>query len=55
MRIEACTACSRYLLSVDLTRDPRAVPVVDELAAVPLDLCAADRGLTKVMPNLMGV
>jgi FdhE protein len=55
MRIEACTTCSRYLLSVDLTRDPRAVPVVDELAAVPLDLCAADRGLTKVMPNLMGV
>lgn len=55
LRIEACTTCSRYLLSVDLTRDPRAVPVVDELAAVPLDLCATDRGLTKVMPNLMGV
>ncbi len=55
MRIEACTTCSRYLLSVDLARDPRAVPVVDELAAVPLDLYAADRGFAKIMPNLMGV
>ncbi len=55
MRIEACTTCSKYLLSVDLTRDPRAVPVVDDLAAVPLDLFAADRGFAKVMPNLMGV
>jgi len=55
MRIEACTTCSRYLLSVDLARDPQAVPVVDELAAVPLDLYAADRGFAKIMPNLMGV
>jgi formate dehydrogenase maturation protein FdhE len=54
MRIDACAACSRYLLSIDLGRDPRAVPVVDELAAIPLDLHAADRGFTKVIPNLMG-
>lgn len=54
LRIDACTACSRYLVSVDLGRDPRAVPVVDELAAIPLDLYAADRGFTKVVPNLMG-
>jgi len=54
MRIDACTTCSRYLLSIDLGRDPRAVPVVDELAAIPLDLHAVDRGFTKVTPNLMG-
>lgn len=55
VRIEACETCSRYLLSVDLARDPTAVPVVDELAAIPLDLYASDRGLVKVVPNLMGV
>lgn len=54
MRIDACTTCSRYLLSIDLGRDPRAVPLVDELAAIPLDLYAADSGFTKVVPNLMG-
>jgi formate dehydrogenase maturation protein FdhE len=54
MRIDACTTCSRYLVSIDLGRDPRAVPVVDELAAIPLDLHAVDRGFTKVAPNLMG-
>lgn len=54
MRVDACTTCSRYLLSMDLGRDPRAVPAVDELAAIPLDLYAVDRGFTKVVPNLMG-
>jgi Protein involved in formate dehydrogenase formation len=54
MRIDACTACSRYLVSIDLGRDPRAVPIVDELAAIPLDLHAVERGFTKVVPNLMG-
>lgn len=54
LRLDACTTCSRYLVSVDLGRDPRAVPAVDELAAIPLDLHAADRGFTKVVPNLMG-
>jgi formate dehydrogenase maturation protein FdhE len=54
MRIDACAACSRYLVSIDLGRDARAVPVVDELAAIPLDLHAVERGFTKVVPNLMG-
>ena len=54
LRIDACTSCSRYLVSVDLGREPRAVPIVDELAAIPLDLYAAERGFTKVVPNLMG-
>jgi hypothetical protein len=30
------------------------VPEVDELAALPLDLFAAERGLFKITPNLMG-
>jgi FdhE protein len=54
LRIAACSTCSRYLVEVDMARDARAVPEVDELAALPLDLYAADQGLTKVIPNLMG-
>lgn len=54
LRIAGCTTCKRYLIEVDLARDSRAVPEVDELAALPLDLYAADEGLTKVTPNLMG-
>jgi hypothetical protein len=54
LRIAGCSTCSRYLIEVDMARDARAVPEVDELAALPLDLYAADHGLTKVTPNLMG-
>ncbi len=54
MRIEACDTCRRYLLSIDLAADPAAVPLVDELAALPLDLYARERGLSKITPNLMG-
>jgi FdhE protein len=54
MRIEACDTCRRYLLSVDLAADPKAVPIVDEVAAIPLDLYARDRGFTKITTNLMG-
>src|SRR5258708_29792963 len=55
MRIEACEACRRYLIGVDLSRDARAVPVVDELAAIPLDLYAQEQGMSKLTPNLMGI
>jgi len=42
------------LLSVDLAADPAAVPVVDEISAIPLDLYARERGYAKVTTNLMG-
>ena len=54
VRIEACETCHRYLLNVDLAADPAAVPVVDELDALPLDLYARERGFSKITPNLMG-
>jgi len=54
MRIDACDTCRRYLLSIDLAADPAAVPVVDELAALPLDLYAREQGFSKITPNLMG-
>ena len=54
LRIAGCDTCRRYLIEVDMTRDGRAVPEVDELAALPLDLYAAEQGLAKLTPNLMG-
>jgi len=54
LRIESCDSCKHYLIDVDQCRDPRAVPEVDELAAIPLDLYAAELGLTKITPNVMG-
>jgi FdhE protein len=54
IRIDACETCRRYLLNIDLASDPKAVPAVDELAALPLDLYARDQGFAKITPNLMG-
>ena len=54
VRIEACDTCRRYLLNIDLAADPAAVPDVDEMTALPLDLYARERGFSKIIPNLMG-
>ena len=54
VRVDGCQTCRKYLLTFDLRRDTRAVPVVDEIAALPLDLYARDQGLTKITTNLMG-
>jgi formate dehydrogenase maturation protein FdhE len=54
VRIDACQTCKQYLLNVDRVRDGRAVPVVDEMAALPLDLYAKELGMSKIVPNLMG-
>jgi FdhE protein len=55
MRVEACESCRRYIKTADLTKDGHAVPVVDELAMIPLDLWAAERGFQKIHPNLLGI
>lgn len=54
VRIDACESCHQYLLSFDQEVDREAVPVVDEIGALPLDLYARDRGFIKITPNLMG-
>jgi FdhE protein len=55
VRVEACDTCHHYIKTIDLTKDGRAVPVVDELAAIPLSLWAAENRYTKVSPNLLGL
>lgn len=54
LRVDACDTCHAYLISVDTRREPGAVPLVDEIAALPLDLAAAERGYTKIARNVMG-
>jgi formate dehydrogenase maturation protein FdhE len=54
LRVDACERCKRYIVSVDARLEGRAVPLVDEIAALPLDMAAVERGFTKVTPNLMG-
>ncbi len=52
--IDGCRTCSHYLLTVDASRDPSAVPVVDELAALPFYVYAGERGLSKIVANQLG-
>lgn len=54
IRVEACDSCGRYLKCIDLTKEPDAEPRVDELASLPLDAVAQERGYTKLAPNLLG-
>ncbi|MDE3113090.1 MAG: formate dehydrogenase accessory protein FdhE [Chloroflexota bacterium] len=54
VRVDACDRCRRYLLTIEMPKEPRAVAVVDEIVGLPLDLIAAERGYTKIAPNVMG-
>jgi FdhE protein len=55
MRVEACDSCRCYLKSVDLTVNGLAVPVVDELATVALNVWAEESGYVKLETNLLGL
>ena len=55
VRIDVCNSCHTYLKSVDLTKTGLAVPVVDELATMPLDLWARENGYQKLQMNLAGM
>jgi FdhE protein len=54
VHVEACDTCRRYLKAIDMTVDGFAAPLVDEAAFAVLDVWAADRGYTKLVPNLIG-
>jgi len=55
LRVECCDACHTYIKSIDLSKNGLADPLVDELASVPLDLWAQERGYAKLRPNLLGM
>jgi FdhE protein len=53
-RVECCETCKHFLRTIDLTKDGNAVPLVDDLAAIPLTLWAQEHGYTRIQPNLLG-
>ncbi len=54
VRVEACETCKFFVRTIDLTKDGHAVPVVDDLAAIPLTLWAHEHGYSRLQPNLLG-
>jgi FdhE protein len=55
VRVEACDACRRYIKTVDLTKDGHAIPAVDELATIPLNLWASQHEYEKLQVNILGI
>jgi FdhE protein len=55
VRVEACDTCHHYIKTVDLTKNGLAVPVVDELATIPLNLWAQEHQYVKLQANLLGI
>jgi FdhE protein len=55
VRVEACDTCRYYIKTVDLTKNGLAVPVVDELATIPLNLWAQEHQYIKLQANLLGI
>ena len=54
IRVEACETCKFFVRTIDLTKDGNAVPMVDDLAAIPLTLWAHEHGYSRLQPNLLG-
>jgi FdhE protein len=55
IRVDACDSCRTYIKSVDLTKNGHAVPIVDEIATVALNIWAEEHGYWKLEPNLLGM
>jgi len=55
VRVDACDSCRTYLKTIDLTKDGHAVPLVDDLATIALDLWARQQGYRRLRPNLLRV
>ncbi len=54
VRVECCDTCKHFLRTIDLTKDGNAVPLVDDLAAIPLSLWAQENGYSRIQGNLLG-
>lgn len=54
LRVEECQTCLGYLKTIDLRQTGLAVPVVDDIASIELDIWATERGLSKICLNLLG-
>jgi FdhE protein len=55
VRVDACETCKTYIKTIDLTENGSAVPVVDDLATISLDLWAQQQGYRKLRPNVLRI
>ncbi len=55
VRVEGCDTCGHYIKTIDLTKNGLAVPVVDELATIPLNIWAHEHGYVKMQTNFLGI
>ena len=55
VRVEECKTCGSYLKSVDLRQNGNAVPLVEDIATVELDVWADEHELWKIQRNLFGL
>lgn len=54
-RVDACDTCHTYIKSIDLTKDGHAIPVIDEIATLALNIWAEDHDYVKLETNLLGM
>lgn len=54
IRVETCHTCRHFLRTVDLTKEGHAIPMVDDLAAIPLSLWTRENGYKRIQENLFG-
>jgi FdhE protein len=50
-RIDGCESCGAYLKAIDASKDGTAVPEVDDLATLTLDLWAREHGYRRLRPS----
>jgi formate dehydrogenase accessory protein FdhE len=55
VRLGECQTCRAYLKTIDMRKNGLAVPLVEEIATVELDLWADEQGLWKLQPNVLGL
>jgi formate dehydrogenase maturation protein FdhE len=55
IRMEICESCKTYTKAIDLTKNGLAIPEVDDVASVALDLWAQEQGYTRFQVNLFGM
>lgn len=55
VQMQACDSCKTYIKAIDMTKNGLAVPVVDEIATVSLNIWAEENGYTKLEPNVLGM
>ncbi len=55
VQLQACDVCGKYIKLIDMRVNGLAVPQVDDIATLALDLWAQERGYTRFEPNIFGL